>query len=168
MDLRRFSFSRGITRTASALCLTLALVSLCAATAFTQSQSPTTQSQDQSQSQQPQTQSGSSSTAPAQSDDAAAKAAERKRKFEEQRDLMESGYSPSKESSHGKVDPDLRLMPMEVNLLVRDRVQFHLFDKARKLKTARGPRCPAGSLRPGFKREFSRLRRRAQALRESP
>jgi hypothetical protein len=133
MDLRTFSFFRGITRTTSEFCLTLALVSLCAATAFTRSPS-TPQSQDQSQSQQPQTQSGSNSTAPAQSDDAAAKAAERKRKFEQQRELMESGYSPSKESSQGKVDPDLRLMPMEVNLLVRDRVQFHLFDKGKEVE----------------------------------
>lgn len=135
MDLRKFSFSRGITQTASAFCLALALVRLCAATAFTQSPSQAPQSQDQSQSQQqPQTQSGSNSTAPAQSDDAAAKAAERKRKFEEQRELMESGYSPSKESSHGRVDPDLRLMPMEVNLLVHDRVQFHLFDKGKEVE----------------------------------
>ena len=134
MGLREFSYLRGIARTISAFCLTLALVSLCVATAFTLSPPSTAQSQDQSQSQQPQTQSGSNSTAPAQSDDAAAKAAERKRKFEEQRELMESGYSPSKESSHGKVDPDLRLMPMEMNLLVRDRVQFHLFDKGKEVE----------------------------------
>jgi hypothetical protein len=151
MDLRTFSFLRGITRTASAFCLALTLVSLYAATAFTQSQSASPQSQDQSQ--QPQTKSGSNPTAPAQTDDAAAaKAAERKRKFEEQRQLVESGYSSSKESRHGRVDPDLRLMPMEVNLLVHDRVQFHLFDKDKEVEGASWSAMPGRIVASWFQR----------------
>jgi len=80
---------------------------------------------------QPQSQSGTSSPAtPA--DDAAAKAAERKRKFEEQRKLMESGYSPSKEESR-RSDPDLMITPSDVNLLVHDRLQFHVYDKGKEV-----------------------------------
>lgn len=88
----------------------------------------------QTQSQSP-AQSGSGSAPATPADDAAAKAAERKRKFDEQRKMMESGYSPSKEeSSRGRVDPDLTLSPMEVNLLVHDRVVFHLYDKGKEVK----------------------------------
>jgi len=99
--------------------------------------------QSQSQSQYPtatqsqtQTQSGSTSsqaTPTTSADDAAAKAAERKRKFEERRKLMESGYSLSKEESRERVDPDLRLVPGDVNLLVLDRVQFHAYDKGKEV-----------------------------------
>lgn len=133
MKLREF-FARGTARAIIAICLTLSLLSLYAASARTQSQ-PQTQSQSQDTSQsQSQTQTGSSSSAPAQSDDAAAKAAERKRKFDEQRKMMEGGYSPSKEeSSRGKADPDLMLSPMDVNLLVGDRVVFHLYDKGKEV-----------------------------------
>jgi len=115
---------RGAARAALVLCLGLVLLSLYGAMAQTQSQS------------QPQAQSGSaSSSSDKPADDAAAKAAERKRKFDEQRKLMESGYSPSKEEqSRGKVDPDLTLSPMDVNLLVHDRVIFHVYDKGIEVK----------------------------------
>jgi hypothetical protein len=79
-------------------------------------------------------QAGSTSSSASPTGDAAAKAAERKKRFDEQRKLMESGYSPSKEEqSRGRVDPDLMLSPMDVNLLVHDRVQFHLYDKGKEV-----------------------------------
>ena len=131
MKLREF-FARGTVRATMAFCLTLALVSLYAASARTQWQS---QTQSQSQESQSQAQTGSSSSAPTQSDDAAAKAAERKRKFDEQRKLMEGGYSPSKEESH-RSDPYLTLSPSDVNLLVHDRVQIRLYDKGTEVTDA--------------------------------
>jgi hypothetical protein len=45
---------------------------------------------------------------------------------------MEGGYSPSKEEGR-RSDPDLLLTPMDVNLLVHDRVQFHVFDKGKEV-----------------------------------
>jgi hypothetical protein len=117
---------RGFAIAAPLTCLSLALLGLCSAMAQTQSQSqPQTQTQSQSQP-------GSASSPAPPADDAAAKAAERKRKFDEQRKMMESGYSPSKEEqSRGKVDPDLSLSPMDVNLLVHDRVIFQVYYKGK-------------------------------------
>jgi hypothetical protein len=117
---------RGASIKAPLACLSLALLGLCSAMAQTQSQSqPQTQTQSQSQP-------GSASSPATPADDAAAKAAERKRKFDEQRKMMESGYSPSKEEqSRGKVDPDLSLSPMDVNLLVHDRVIFQVYYKGK-------------------------------------
>ena len=117
------------------LCFSLALLGFRGAMGQTQSQ-PQAQSQSQDTSQsQSQAQAGGSSSASGQSDDAAAKAAERKRKFDEQRKMMEGGYSPSKEeSSRGKADPDLMISPMDVNLLVGDRVVFHLYDKGKEVE----------------------------------
>jgi hypothetical protein len=117
---------RGVSIAAPLACLSLALVGLCGAMAQTQSQSqPQTQIQSQSQP-------GSASSPAPPADDAAAKAAERKRKFDEQRKMMESGYSPSKEEqSRGKVDPDLSLSPLDVNLLVHDRVIFQVYYKGK-------------------------------------
>jgi hypothetical protein len=114
-------------------CFGLAILCVCGAMAQPQSQGQ--QPQSQQPQQQPQAQSGSSSTSTTPTDDAAAKAAERKRKFDEQRKMMESGYSPSKEEqSRGKVDPDLTLSPTEVNLLVHDRVIFHVSYKGNEVK----------------------------------
>jgi hypothetical protein len=122
---------RGVAITAPLLCLSLALLGLCSSMAQTQ------QSQSQSESQpqtQTQSQPGSASSPATPADDAAAKAAERKRRYDEQRKMMESGYSPSKEEqSRVKVDPDLSLSPMDVNLLVHDRVIFHVYFKGKEV-----------------------------------
>jgi len=122
----------GVARAVTLLCFSLALLSLSGSLAQPQSQS---QAQPQTQSQaQAQPQSGSTTAPAAPADDAAAKAAERKRKFDEQRKLMEGGYSPSKEESRAKGDPDLRIMPADVNLLVGDRVIFHVYDKGQEIQ----------------------------------
>lgn len=107
----------------------LALLCLCGLKAQTQ-----TPGQSQSQAQaQSQTQSRTSSTQATAANDAAAKTAERKRKFDEQRKMLESGYSPSKEESRGRGDLDLMLSPMDMNLLVHDRVQFYVYDKGKEV-----------------------------------
>jgi hypothetical protein len=111
--------SSGVARAAIMICSSLALHGLRGSMAQTQSQ---TQSQSQAQS--------GSASSPA--NDAAAKAAERKRRFDEQRKLLESGYVPPKEQSL-RSDPDLVLSPIEVNLLVGDRVAFHLYDKGKEV-----------------------------------
>jgi hypothetical protein len=118
---------RSVSIAAPLACLSLALLSLCSAMAQTQSQSqPQTQTPSQSQS-------GSASSPATPAVDAAAKAAERKRKFDEQRKLMEAGVLPPKEESRGRVDPDLVLSPIKVNLLVHEQVAFHLYDKGKEV-----------------------------------
>jgi hypothetical protein len=116
----------GVSRVSLLICLGPALLGLSSSIAQTQSQN---QSQSQTQSQ-PQAGSASSPATPA--NDATAKAAERKRRFDEQRKLLESGYVPPKEQSL-RSDPDLVLSPIEVNLLVGDRVAFHLYDKGKEV-----------------------------------
>jgi hypothetical protein len=123
----------GASRVTLLLSLGPALLGLCTSMAQTQSQNQS-QSQSQSQSQtqsQAQPVNASSSTTPA--DDAAAKAAERKKRFDEQRKLLESGVVPPKEEGRLKSDPDLVLSPIEVNLLVHERVAFHLYDKGKEV-----------------------------------
>ena len=133
MNLGAFHPSRGALA-AFLLCFSLVLLGLCGATAQTQSQ-PQAQTQASSQTQS-QSGSGASATTPA--DDAAAKAAERKRKFDEQRKLLEGGVVPSKDEHHGKLDPDLIFSPYAVNLLVHEQVSFRLYDKGNVDVTSRG------------------------------
>jgi hypothetical protein len=98
---------------------------------------------------QAQTQTGSLSSSTPQSDEAAAKAAERKRRYDEQRKLLEGGVVPPKES-RGRVDPDLVLSPMEVNLLVRDQLAIHLYDKGKEVTGASWSAMPGKILGSWF------------------
>ena len=131
----RSVYSPGSARAALLGSVCLMLWCLCSAWAQTQSQQPAAQQpQTQRPQQGQQAQAGCSSSPTTQSDDAAAKAAERKRRFDEQRKLMEGGYSPTKEEqSSRKADPDLTLSPTDVNLLVHDRVIFHVFYKGKEV-----------------------------------
>jgi len=127
---------RVIVRAALVLCFSLALLGLYGSIAQSQTQS---QSQPQSGSQaQPQAGSTSSPTPATPADDAAAKAAERKRKFDEQRKLLEGGVVPPKNAQHWKVDPDLLFSPYAVNLLVHEQVSFRLYDKGNVEVTSQG------------------------------
>jgi hypothetical protein len=128
------------------LCLSLALVGVCSSMAQTQSQS---QSQSQLQTQT-QSQSGSTSSPATTQDDAAAKAAERKRRYDEQRKLLEGGVAPPKEESRGKADPDLVLTPIEVNLLLHEQVEFHLYDKGKEVTGASWSAMPGRILGSRF------------------
>jgi hypothetical protein len=124
-------------------CLSLGLLGLFASTSHTKSR---TQSQPQTAAQ-----SGSTSPATPQSDDAAAKAAERKRRYDAQRKLLEGGVVSAKDESRGRVDPDLVLSPMEVNLLVRDQLAIHLYDKGQEVTGASWSAMPGRILASWFK-----------------
>jgi hypothetical protein len=130
------------TARAAHLLLGSSLALLCLYGAMAQSQ-PQPQTQTQSQA-------GSASSTTPQSDDAAAKAAERKRRYDEQRKLLEGGVVSAKDESRGRVDPDLVLSPMEVNLLVRDQLAIHLYDKGKEVSGASWSAMPGRILGSWF------------------
>jgi hypothetical protein len=125
----------GVARTALLLCFSLVLLGLCGAMAQTQSPSQS-QSEAQAQTQSGSTPSPATPMTPA--DDAAAKAAERKKRFDEQRKLLESGVVPPKEERRIKIDPDLMFSPYAANLLVHEQLQFRLYDKGNVEVTSQG------------------------------
>jgi hypothetical protein len=133
-------FQRGPARIALLLSFSLALPCLYVSMAQTQSQ-PQSQSQSQS---------GSTSAPATPADDAAAKASERKRRYDEQRKLLEGGVVSAKDESRGRVDPDLVLSPMEVNLLVRDQLAIHLYDKGQEVTGASWSAMPGRILGSWF------------------
>ena len=117
-------FLRSVARTALLVCSVLGLLGLCGSMA--QTQSPT------------QSQPGSTSSPANPSDAAASKAAERKKRFDEQRKLLEGGVVPPKDDHRKSLDPDLMLSPMTANMLAYDQVGFRLFDKGHADITGQG------------------------------
>lgn len=132
MKLGAFRLS-GVARAALLLCFSLALLGMRGSMAQMQSQN---QSQSENQTQSGSTPSQAAPSAPA--DDAAAKAAERKKRFDEQRKLLESGVVPSKDDRRKRVDSDLMFSPYAANLLAHEELQFRLYDKGNVEVTSQG------------------------------
>ena len=135
MKLGAFRLS-GVARAALLLCFSLALLGMRGSMAQMQSQN---QSQSENQTQSGSTPSQAAPSAPA--DDAAAKAAERKKRFDEQRKLLESGVVPSKDDRRKRVDAPYSyrmFSPYAANLLAHEELQFRLYDKGNVEVTSQG------------------------------